>query len=94
MTILGIAALIGLVASPFDVLEVLQASSSSSKHGALPRCPPQVEPLSPKTPFIPVEKDEYAERLAQFVRIPTVSYDDNGKPGEDVCQIMHISSRG
>lgn len=51
-----------------------------------PQCPAQPEPLVPNQVFEPPEsfRDEAAERLAQAVRIPTVSYDDNGPIGEDV----------
>lgn len=51
-----------------------------------PQCPVQAEPLEPALNFAPPEafKDEAAERLAQAVRIPTVSYDDNGPIDKDV----------
>lgn len=51
-----------------------------------PQCPAQPKPLVPNQVFEPPEsfRDEAAERLAQAVRIPTVSYDDNGPIGEDV----------
>ena len=79
-----VAGLVGLFASPVEVLDFLPVFPTASKHGHLPRCPPQVEPLVPKRTFEAASKDEYAERLAQAVRIPTISYDDNGKPDEDV----------
>lgn len=55
-----------------------------------PRCPAQPEPLVPRSTFSPSDtfRDEAAERLAQSVRIPTVSYDDNGLIGEDVSVLQ------
>lgn len=51
-----------------------------------PICPEQPPPLVPSISFTPAPsyREAAAERLSQAVRIPTVSYDDNGEIGEDV----------
>lgn len=85
MIVLAAIGLLGLIACwPLELFDLSASWHDASKDRHMPRCPPQVDPLVPKATFSPDSKDEYAERLSQAVRIPTVSYDDNGKPGEDV----------
>jgi hypothetical protein len=64
-----------------DILEVASKQWN-------PQCPVQPEPIVPRNAFSLSDtfRDEAAERLAQAVRIPTVSYDDNGAIGEDVSR--------
>lgn len=57
--------------------------------------PAQLKPLKPAIAFPGSNelKDEAAERLAEAVRIPTVSYDDMGPMDEDVSDLCHTTCR-
>lgn len=72
------------VSSSFRAVEDYTIADSAFRD--TPRCPRQPEPLIPLLAFdVPAEyTNQSAARLSQAIQIPTISYDDNGSPEDDV----------
>lgn len=89
---LGLTSMGLLLSSPFSCpFEHNDPDIRRMAFAGRPQCPPQVPPIRPVLPFeIPEEyTNQSASRLSHAVKIPTVSYDDNGPVETDVKRQSH-----